>query len=88
MILDDIYQFLKAAGRASTHAEFSTNYLGHSARYYDYLRCSGAAPSLTALLKLAMGLTDIAYEVAPELDDTAAGRLAKHVMAQALSRCR
>lgn len=88
MILDETYLFLKAAGRAPTHAAFSTNYLGHSARYYDYLRCSGAAPSLSALLRLAASLTDIALEVAEELEGTVAGRLAKRVMSIALSRCR
>lgn len=88
MILDETYLFLKTTGRASTHATFSTEYLGHSARYYDYLRCSGAAPSLNSLLKLAMRLTDMAREAAHELDDTIAGGLAKRVMAQALTRCR
>lgn len=88
MILDETYLFLKAAGRAPTHAAFSTDYLGHSPRYYDYLRCSGAAPSLSALLKLAMRLTDFAREAADQPDDTDAGRLAKRVMAQALTRCR
>lgn len=88
VILDESYKFLKAAGYASTHADFSINYLGHSARYYDYLRCSGATPSLQALLKLAMRLTDLAHEAADELADTEAGRLARSVMAQALMRCR
>lgn len=88
MILDEIYLFLKAAGRTTNHAAFSTDYLGHSPRYYDYLRCSRTAPSLHALLRLAMRLADIAHEATDELDDSVAGRLAKRVMAQALTRCR
>lgn len=84
MILDEVYQFLNDAGRAPNHATFSTDYLGHSARYYDYLRCSRTPPSLRSLLKAAMRLTDIAHETAGELDDTAAGRLAKRVMSMAL----
>lgn len=87
MILDEVYQFLNDAGRAPNHATFSTDYLGHSARYYDYLRCSRTPPSLRSLLKAAMRLTDIAHETAGELDDTAAGRLAKRVMSMALMRC-
>ncbi len=88
MILDEIYLFLKAAGHVSTHAAFSTGYLGHSPRYYDYLRCSGAIPSLRALLKLAMRLTDMACEETEELEKTAAGRLATRIMSYALNRCR
>ncbi|TZG29141.1 DUF6626 family protein [Sphingomonas montanisoli] len=88
MILDEAYLLLRAAGRASNHAAFSTDYLGHSPRYYDYLRCSGAAPNLTALLKLAMKLTDLAHETTAELDESAAGKLAKRIMSQALKRCR
>lgn len=88
MILDEIYLFLKAADRAQSHATFSTDYLGHSPRYYDYLRCSGATPSLRALLKLAMRMSDMARETAEELDDTDAGKLAKRVMSEALTRCR
>lgn len=88
MILDDIYQFLKAAGRASTHAEFSIDYLGHSARYYDYLRCSGATPSLRSLLKLALRLGDISREAAPSLDQTAAAKLARQITEHVSARCR
>lgn len=88
MILDDVYLFLKAAGRASTHADFSTDYLGHSARYYDYLRCSGAKPSLRSLLKVATRLADMARETGDDLDLMPAGHLAKRVMSQALTRCR
>lgn len=88
MILDDIYHFLKAAGRASTHADFSTDYLGHSARYYDYLRCSGAKPSLRSLFKIALRLTDMAHETSDDLNSTPAGHLAKRVLSQALTQCR
>lgn len=88
MILDDVFQFLKSAGLAPTHAIFSTDYLGHSPRYYDYLRCSGAAPSLRSLLKLAIRLSDLAHATRGDLDGDAAGNLAKRVMASAFSGCR
>ncbi|QXT37004.1 hypothetical protein KV697_06815 [Sphingomonas sanguinis] len=88
MILDEVYLFLKNAGRAPTHATFSTDYLGHSARYYDYLRCSGAAPSLRALLRLAMRLTDISNATDDGLKENVAGQLAKRIMEKALSQCR
>lgn len=61
MILDDVFLFLKDAGMARSHAAFSSDFLGHSPRYYDYLRCSGARLSLRSLLKLAMRLHDIAH---------------------------
>jgi len=88
MILDDVFQFLRSAGLAPTHAAFSTDYLGHSPRYYDYLRCSGVAPSLRALLRLAMRLSDISHATGDSLNGNVAGQLAKRVMASALSRCR
>lgn len=88
MILDDVFQFLKSAGLAPTHAIFSTDYLGHSPRYYDYLRCSRATPSLKSLLKLAMLLRDLAQVGScPNEQDTAA-LLSHRVMARALSSCR
>ncbi|QNE30576.1 hypothetical protein F1C10_00270 [Sphingomonas sp. NBWT7] len=88
MILDEIYLFLKSAGRVKTHAAFSVQYLGHSARYYDYLRCAGAAPSLQSLIKLATHLSDIAHETGDDLNESPAGQLAKRVMSRALMRCR
>lgn len=60
MILDDVFQFLNNTGLAPNHAIFSTEYLGHSARYYDYLRCSGAQPSLHCLVKVTGQLQRIA----------------------------
>lgn len=88
MILDDIYQFLKAAGQAPSHAAFSTDYLGHSARYYDYLRCSGAAPSLRSLLKVAMCLHDLAQGASCTVMQDTADQLSHKVMTRALTRCR
>lgn len=52
MILNDVFQFLHDTGLVRNHAIFSRDYLGHSARYYDYLRCSGASPSLHSMIKL------------------------------------
>lgn len=89
MILDDVFQFLHDTGLARNHAIFSTDYLGHSPRYYDYLRCSNASPSLRSQLKLAMCLTDIANE--PATAPNAAARasiLAMRVMTAALRGCR
>lgn len=53
MLLDDVFQFLNNTGLARTHAIFSEKFLGHSGRYYDYLRCSGAPPSIKSLVNLA-----------------------------------
>lgn len=88
MILEDIYVFLKSRGLAPTHAAFSTDYLGHSARYYDYLRCSHAKPSLCSLLKVANRLRGI--ERTDKVGDAGqrAGELAMQAMAEALTRCR
>ncbi|OZA16671.1 MAG: hypothetical protein B7X90_17510 [Novosphingobium sp. 17-62-19] len=88
MILDEVYAFLKNAGITRNHATFSTDFLGYSPRYYDYLRCSGARPSLRCLLKLAMCLQDMADEAASDLDNTEVGKLAKRIMTRALIRCR
>ncbi|WP_443026620.1 DUF6626 family protein [Sphingomonas sp. IC-11] len=88
MILDEVYLFLKNVGHAPTHATFSTDYLGHSARYYDYLRCSGAAPSLRSLLKVAMCLHDLAQAVPCAAARKTAALLSHRVMTRALTRCR
>lgn len=88
MILDDVFQFLKAEGLTRSHATFSTDYLGHSPRYYDYLRCSGAPPSLCSLLKIGMCLHDMAQDTARCVDQFAAATLARKAMSCALSRCR
>ncbi|MBX9882867.1 MAG: hypothetical protein K2X73_12930 [Sphingomonas sp.] len=88
MILDDVFQFLKAEGLTRTHATFSTDYLGHSSRYYDYLRCSGASPSLRSLFKLALCLSKIVGAAAScSGHDPVATDLAKRIMAETLVRC-
>ena len=88
MILDDVFHFLKSAGLAPTHAIFSTEYLGHSPRYYDYLRCSRAKPSLRALLKLAMGLHNLEKSALGLEERDTAELLARRVMTRALAQCR
>lgn len=88
MILDEVYAFLKNAGITRNHATFSTDFLGYSPRYYDYLRCSGARPSLRSLLKLAMRLHDFAYAGTGSPSEGEAGDLAQRVMTRALTRCR
>lgn len=89
MILDDVFDFLDNTGLARTHAIFSTDFLGHSPRYYDYLRCSGAAPSLRSLLKLAARLTQISRANGasnPERSERA-NLLARRAMSVAMDRC-
>lgn len=87
MILEDVFQFLHDTGLVRNHAIFSTDYLGHSPRYYDYLRCSRAKPSLRSLLKLAMRLHDLAQAASCPDDKDAAALLAHQVMSRALTRC-
>jgi len=89
MILDDVFDFLDNTGLARTHAIFSTDFLGHSPRYYDYLRCSGAAPSLRSLLKVAICLADISRAKGlscPEASERAAV-LAHRAISVAMDRC-
>ncbi|WP_443027548.1 DUF6626 family protein [Sphingomonas sp. LR55] len=88
MILDDVFLFLKGTGAAQSHAVFSTVFLGHSPRYYDYLRCSGAKPSLHSLLKLAICLRDMARAGTGSPVEALAGDLAHRVMSRALTQCR
>ncbi|GBH29361.1 DUF6626 family protein [Sphingobium xenophagum] len=88
MILDEVFAFLKKAGVTRNHATFSTDFLGYSPRYYDYLRCSGARPSLRSLLKLAMCLQDMAHSGMGDADEVAAGDFAQRVMTRALTWCR
>ena len=88
MILDDVFQFLKSAGLTPTHAVFSTEYLGYSHRYYDYLRCSHARPSLRSLLTLATSLQDLAKTTSCREERDASELLAHQVMTRALAQCR
>ena len=60
MIIDDVYSTLKADNFAKSHGHYSTRFLGRSTRYYDYLLCSRAEPSLTALVTLAFRITRFA----------------------------
>jgi len=89
MILDDIFQFLHDTGFARNHAIFSTKYLGHSARYYDYLRCSGSEPSLRCLLAVTSQLQRLACEekTQPARADRAK-LLSQRAMTEAFNRCR
>lgn len=88
MILDDVFQFLQNTGFTRTHAIFSTEYLGHSARYYDYLRCSGARPSLRSLVRVALRLTDISKVAGSSDVVNRAACLAQRVIAAAFDHCR
>jgi len=60
MLIDEIYQQLHSTRLAPNHAIFSVRFLGRSARYYDYLRCTGSQASLTALTTLAVRLIALA----------------------------
>jgi hypothetical protein len=89
MILDEVFDFLDNTGLARTHAIFSTDFLGHSPRYYDYLRCSGADPSLRSLLKVAARLSEIGRAKGsshPEVSERAT-ILARRAMSVAMDRC-
>lgn len=88
MVLDDVYNFLSDEGEVMSHTDFSVIYLGHSPRYYDYLRCSGANPSLKSLLKLASVLIELHSPTGLDYDQTEPGRLAQRVMGTALNYCR
>jgi hypothetical protein len=88
MILDDVFQFLNNTGLAPSHAIFSTEYLGHSARYYDYLRCSGAQPSLHCLVKVTGQLQRIARaETTGQEQAERANSLSKRTMSYVIERC-
>lgn len=88
MVLDDAYNFLRDEWGVMSHADFSMIYLGHSPRYCDYLRCSGADPSLRSLLRLACQLIELHSQTGLDYDKTEAGRLAQRVMGTALNYCR
>ncbi|MDX3911437.1 MAG: hypothetical protein QHC67_16745 [Sphingobium sp.] len=88
MILDDVFLFLKDAGVARSHAAFSTDFLGHSPRYYDYIRCSGARPSLRSLVKLAFTLTDLAKVASMLSEKVALSDCAERVIGEVYRRCR
>jgi hypothetical protein len=89
MILDEIFKFLNGAGLVPNHAIFSTEYLGHSPRYYDYLRCSGKQPSVRSLVRVTARLQNLARD-----RDTAsthsdcAHALSYRVMSSVIERCR
>ncbi|WP_442856563.1 DUF6626 family protein [Blastomonas sp. RAC04] len=87
MLLDEVFLFLHNTGRAPNHAIFSTEYLGHSARYYDYLRCSDAQPSLRSLVRAALRLTDISEEAGAGCIADQAATLARRVITAAFRRC-
>lgn len=60
MLIDNIYKRLNYTRLATNHAIFSCRFLGHSTRYYDYLRCSGADASIAVLSTLAVRLIALA----------------------------
>lgn len=89
MILDDVYQFLNNTGLAPNHAIFSTDFLGHSARYYDYLRCSGAEPSMRCLVRVTSKLQGLARnDKTGPTDADRAKLLSQRTMTEAFNRCR
>lgn len=87
MLLDEIYLFLKTAGYAQTQAAFSKEHLGHSLRYYDYLRCSGAQPSLKCLVKLALRLSEISSVATGPAERDTTANLARRVTSVIFERC-
>jgi hypothetical protein len=88
MILDDIFEFLNSTGLVSNHAIFSIEYLGHSARYYDYLRCSGKQPSVRSLVKVSGQLQRLARDRgAPATHSDFAHVLSHRAMSAVVERC-
>ena len=88
MILDDIFEFLHSAGRVPNHAIFSIEYLGHSARYYDYLRCSGKQPSVRSLVKVSGQLQRLARDHdVPSTHSDFAHTLSHRAMSAVFERC-
>jgi len=88
MILDDIFTFLHNAGLVPNHAIFSIEYLGHSARYYDYLRCSGKQPSVRSLVKVSGQLQRLARDrAAPPTHSDCAHSLSHRAMSAVFERC-
>ncbi|WP_157619568.1 DUF6626 family protein [Skermanella stibiiresistens] len=64
---------LKALKITSNNSTFSRDFLGYSPRYYDYLTCSGAQPSINALTALAVRINRIAnaLETCPKSQEDA-----------------
>lgn len=62
--------------------------MGHSRRYYDYLRCSRAQPNVRAVLRLALTLLDVALDsdLTPD-ENRRASDLGKRAFAYVISRC-
>ena len=88
MILDEIFKFLNGAGLVPNHAIFSTEYLGHSPRYYDYLRCSGKQPSVRSLVRVTARLQNLARERgAPTVHSEYAYALSHRSMSAVIERC-
>ena len=88
MILDEIFKFLHDVGLVPNHAMFSTEYLGHSARYYDYLRCSGKQPSVRSLVKVSGQLQRLARDQdAPSTHSDFAHTLSHRAMSAVFERC-
>lgn len=89
MIIDDIFEFLYETGMVRNHALFSTEYLGHSARYYDYLRCSRKRPSVRSLVKVSGHLQRLARESGvPSTHSDWAQFLSHRAMSAVIDRCR
>lgn len=85
MLLDEVFLFLHNTGRVPNHAIFSTEYLGHSARYFDYLRSSGSLPSLRSIVRTALKLTNIAEQKGD--DGAQAAMLARRAIMAAFNQC-
>ena len=89
MIVDDIYIFFRAVGATGSHAHFSVQHMGHSRRYYDYLRCSRAQPNVRAVLRLALTLLDMTSgnNLTADQNRRASG-LGQRAFAYVIRRCR
>lgn len=66
MNVSEIYDSMRAMGLAGSQVQFSTVWLGRSARYYSQLIASGREPSVGALLGLANRLGRMAPSLRPD----------------------
>lgn len=66
MFIEECYRALKQLRITKSHAQFSRAFLGKSERYLDYLICSQAVPSTSALVSLHFRMTTLAQAFAKD----------------------
>ena len=66
MNVSEIYDTMRELGLTGSQVQFSTVWLGRSARYYSQLVATGRQPSVGALLGLSVRLDRIARSMKPD----------------------